>query len=356
MIRPILKKLSEYEKLIEENPGDYERLLEYARLSLHTGYRLKALKAINRVKKVKPDCSDAYLYLAKIFYELKLYPQSLKELLDALQLDPNNIYGRFLYEKLLSEVIEKENKTEYIPPFAPNLGEIEFALKRYEILEEDLVNELKAIEEAQTESPEDVLLEFDHIVVEKEFKEWQDLIEYARFKLEEEYEKKRKEEEETRKRLQLEEIERKRAEEEARRKAYQDKLQELSSVFEETLNQFAEHKMIACVLLVDLCYGLLVKKAGESRAPGEKVAQMIAVAVNKIKDWGDSRKLDYWVIEYKDGLLFLEIIAENLSLVVIGDKGSNLGAMRIVIDKYKLELLEKLRHSKFTEILQSFLL
>jgi len=61
--------------------------------------------------------------------------------------------------------------------------------------------------------------------------------------------------------------------------------------------------------------------------------------------------MDYWVIEYQQGLIFVKMIAKDLILVVIGGIGSNFGALRFVIDRNEKDLIGTIRSSEFASLL-----
>jgi predicted regulator of Ras-like GTPase activity (Roadblock/LC7/MglB family) len=172
--------------------------------------------------------------------------------------------------------------------------------------------------------------------------------EEERLRVEEE-ERLRKEEEdrlraEEEEKLRVEEEEKLRKEEEERKKK-EEIYKQIGEIFAGPLQDFASNKMVSEVLIVDLTGIVIRSSAAQS---GDNLGSIVADSISLLKSW---KSMDYWVIEYQQGLIFIKMIARDLILVVNGGAGSNLGALKIIIDKNEKELVKALRTSEFASLL-----
>ncbi|MEQ8188331.1 MAG: hypothetical protein ABRQ39_10225 [Candidatus Eremiobacterota bacterium] len=210
-----------------------------------------------------------------------------------------------------------------------------------ERLRKEEEEKLKAEEEERLKAEEEERLR-------KEEEERLKAEEEERLKAEEE-ERLRKEEEE---KLKAEEEERLRKEEEEKLKAKEEErkkkeeiYKKLGEIFAASLQDFASNKMVSEVVIVDLT-GIVVKSS--STQSGDSLGTIVAESISLLKSW---KSMDYWVTEYQQGLIFIKMIARDLILVVNGATGSNLGALKIIIDKNEKELIKALRTSEFASFL-----
>ena len=133
--------------------------------------------------------------------------------------------------------------------------------------------------------------------------------------------------------------------EEEERKKKQESYKQLGEIFANTIQDFASNKMVSEVVLVDLT-GIVVRSS--TAQSGDNLGTIVAESVSLLKSW---KSMDYWVSEYQQGLIFIKMIARDLILVVNGGTGSNLGALKIIIDKNEKELIKALRTSEFASLL-----
>ncbi len=103
--------------------------------------------------------------------------------------------------------------------------------------------------------------------------------------------------------------------------------------------------MVSEVFIVDLT-GIVIRTSATQSS--DNLGSIVAESIFLLK----SRKsMDYWVTEYQQGLIFIKMIARDLILVVNGGAGSNLGALKIIIDKNEKELVKALLTSEFASLL-----
>ena len=386
------EQIDTYADMVARHPEDVNNLMLYGCANLKTGRRLAALSAYQKVIEIDPENLLARNKLAAIYLEKDLLEEAYREVTFSLEQEPNNIEARFLLSLLQkskapsSEISERLDK---IPHFHFTIAEIEDFIDKTSKEKEEVEELIKAYQDKLNTFPDDLYLEFDLQVClrnksnieelvafikgveegekkrQEEEEEKRRLEEEERRRLEEEErrileeeekrrleeEEKRRLEEEERRRLEeeerrrLEEEERRRLEEEEERKLEEERLGKLGEIFGSKLDDFASHKMVSEVLLVHSTGSVV--KCSQSFA-NENFADIVAEGVSFVKSW---HPMDYWVIEYQQGLIFVKLIAKDLILVVIGGIGSNFGALRFVIDRNEKNLIGTLRNSEFSSLL-----
>lgn len=94
---------------MDANPNDVSVLMVYAEANLRKGNRLEAMKAYQKVIKVKPGETKVRLALTKIYFSLKHYHDAFEEIVNIFEIDPKDIEAHlFLMEMLREEKAPKE--------------------------------------------------------------------------------------------------------------------------------------------------------------------------------------------------------------------------------------------------------
>ena len=394
------EQIDSYAELIAKNPEDLENLTLYGDANLQSGRRLAALSAFQKVLTLDPENLRIRNKLISIYLHQKMFEAASKELLIVFEKDPNNIVARYLQIEM--DLIKGENSLpsdvsealkNIANNFKPDLTEVLDLLETLTVEKAELENQIKDYQEKLNSFPEELYLEFNFqmclrtkntkealiLFLQKIEEEVRERLHQEKERLREEEERERIEEEERirveeeerlrieeeerirveeEERLRVEEEERLRVEEEERLRVVEEEREKeekqalaeqrkakLSSVFGDKLDKFASHKMVSEVLIADLS-GLIVKSSDNFNAP--HIGSIIAEGLAFVKSWN---KMDYWVIEYQQGLIFVKMIAKDLILVVIGGIGSNFGALRFVIDRNEKDLIGTIRSSEFASLL-----
>lgn len=97
------QQINKLKKILHDNPNDITVLMVYAESNLRKGNRLEALKAYQKVLKIKRDVPDVRVALAKIFISLKHYADAYREILEVFDMDPNHIEGHLLLKRMKTE-------------------------------------------------------------------------------------------------------------------------------------------------------------------------------------------------------------------------------------------------------------
>jgi len=388
------EQIDTYADIVARHPDDVNNLMLYGDANLKTGRRLTALSAYQKVIELDPENITARNKISSIYLTKNMYEEAYREIIYSLEQDPHNLETRFLLSLLQKDKEppsgEISHRLDRIPGFQLELGTIKDFLEIVLKAKEDVEEQIKGYQEKLNMFPDDLYLEFELQVCLRDKHQQDELISFVKYmeeveeeKLREEQERiikaeeeerrreeedrRRKEEEERRRREEedrrrreeeeerrreeeeerrREEEDRRRKEEEERRVREEEKMSVLGEIFGSKLDEFASHKMVSEVLLVQAETGNIVKSS--QTFSSENFADIVAKGVSFVRTW---QKMDYWVIEYQQGLIFVKLIARNLILVVIGGIGSNFGALRFVIDRNEKNLIGTLRNSEFSSLL-----
>jgi len=400
-------QIDKYEEMITERPEDIPSLMLYADANLKRGKKLAALSCYQKIIKIDPDNLKAKNSIVRIYIYQRMINEAYVELVKLLWDAPHNIEARFLLAQLQKKNIhpseEIVGKLNSLPEFLPELEGVRQFSDELLKEKEDLEEQIKDYHDTLNNFPDDIFLEFDLQMCIKRKTNIEEIISFVKqSELETEerlrqQEEKRKEEEERlrveeeerlrveeEERLRVEEEERLRVEEEERlrieeeeklrieeeeklrieeeerlrieeeerlrvkeeeRKKKQESYKKLGEIFGNTIQDFASNKMVSEVVIVDLS-GIVVRAS--TAQSGDNLGNIVAESVSLLKSW---KSMDYWVSEYQQGLIFIKMITRNLILVVNGGIGSNLGALKIIIDKNEKELIKALRTSEFASLL-----
>jgi len=363
------EQIDTYADIVARHPDDVNNLMLYGDANLKTGRRLTALSAYQKVIELDPENVAARNKVSGIYLTKHMYDEAYREIIYSLEQDPHNLETRFLLSLLQKDKEppsgEFSHRLHRIPEFQAELGTIKDFLEIVLKAKEDVEEQIKGYQEKLNMFPDDLYLEFELQVCLRDKHQQDEFISFVKYmgeveeeKLREEQERiikaeeeeRMREEEEIRReeedRRRKEEEDRRRREEEDRRVREEEKMSVLGEIFGSKLDEFASHKMVSEVLLVQAETGNIVKSS--QTFSSQTFADIVAKGVSFVRTW---QKMDYWVIEYQQGLIFVKLIARNLILVVIGGMGSNFGALRFVIDRNEKSLIGTLRNSEFSSLL-----
>jgi len=388
------EQIDTYADIVARHPDDVNNLMLYGDANLKTGRRLTALSAYQKVIELDPENVAARNKVSGIYLTKHMYDEAYREIIYSLEQDPHNLETRFLLSLLQKDKEppsgEFSHRLHRIPEFQAELGTIKDFLEIVLKAKEDVEEQIKGYQEKLNMFPDDLYLEFELQVCLRDKHQQDEFISFVKYmgeveeeklreeqeriikaeeeermreeeeirrrqeeeeKMREEEERRRRQEEEERRREEedrrrKEEEDRRRREEEDRRVREEEKMSVLGEIFGSKLDEFASHKMVSEVLLVQAETGNIVKSS--QTFSSQTFADIVAKGVSFVRTW---QKMDYWVIEYQQGLIFVKLIARNLILVVIGGMGSNFGALRFVIDRNEKSLIGTLRNSEFSSLL-----
>ncbi len=95
------QQILKLKKILDENPGDLSVLMAYAEANLRKGNRLEAMKAYQKVVKIKPEVPEVRIALTKIYISMKHYEDAYNEVVMIFDIDEKNIEGHILLKQLL---------------------------------------------------------------------------------------------------------------------------------------------------------------------------------------------------------------------------------------------------------------
>lgn len=95
------QQIIKLKKILDENPGDLSVLMAYAEANLRKGNRLEAMRAYQKVVKIKPEVPEVRIALAKIYISLKHYQDAYNEVVRIFEINEKEIEGHILLKQLL---------------------------------------------------------------------------------------------------------------------------------------------------------------------------------------------------------------------------------------------------------------
>ena len=116
-----------------------------------------------------------------------------------------------------------------------------------------------------------------------------------------------------------------------------------NNILKEKLDKFTSLKNISAALLLERKTGNLISQSFIE--PGSyyktcKIANKFLRANKKLSIFVKSPS--QWLVEYQDGLIYLDKITVKYLLMIVGTKNSNFGTLKLFIEKIKKELKSKL--------------
>lgn len=331
-IKPILDEQLEYlEQRLIKSPDDTDLLFSYGETSIKKGLFLKALNAFEKILARDSTKSQVYLNLAKIYYSKEMWGDSLENLKKAAEIPPLSIEGFWLYNKLS----KKTGKEEFF--FEPVSGYENFNTAQDEIasfqvkcqLEIGDVNQL--IGQYQTilkKSDFDPLIEYDLKMLNLRKDYLEDLFGEAKVLLKDQVKAA------VSQKISI-----------ADKKISLSLYEEVKADIRKILESFIQMRSVAAVAVFDAKGEVL---EGISRKPvyGHNIYKETLSGIEFVNNWAAENKagdLNFWVVEFSDGLWLNQKLSKNFLLSVIGEGLINFGAIKYSLEKYKPQLVEILK-------------
>jgi len=94
------QQILKLKKILDGNPDDLSVLMAYAEANLRKGNRLEAMKAYQKVVKMKPEVPEVRIALTKIYISMKHYEDAYYEVAKIFEIEEENIEGHVLLKQL----------------------------------------------------------------------------------------------------------------------------------------------------------------------------------------------------------------------------------------------------------------
>jgi len=94
------QQILKLKKILDGNPDDLSVLMAYAEANLRKGNRLEAMKAYQKVVKMKPELPEVRIALTKIYISMKHYEDAYNEVARIFKIEEENIEGHILLRQL----------------------------------------------------------------------------------------------------------------------------------------------------------------------------------------------------------------------------------------------------------------
>ncbi len=96
--------------------------------------------------------------------------------------------------------------------------------------------------------------------------------------------------------------------------------------------------------------GFILSLESSEKLNTQELALQVLDGVSPLMQWGNlegnrDRELLYWVLEFKEGLMVLQPLTQEIYLVVLGKSGANFGAVRYSIEKNTARLVLSLQNA-----------
>lgn len=102
--------------MLQSNPDDLSVLMAYAEANLRKGSRLEAMKTYQKLVRLKPDVPDIRYALAKIYFSMNHYSDSLGELARIFEIAPKHIESHLLLRRIEKKGAIPEEMKETLAP------------------------------------------------------------------------------------------------------------------------------------------------------------------------------------------------------------------------------------------------
>lgn len=130
------------------------------------------------------------------------------------------------------------------------------------------------------------------------------------------------------------------------RMSFYDEMEGSMSKVLKTLNRT---RGVTSSLILDNTGYILCLESSE-KLNTQELALQVLDGVSPLMQWGNTegnrdRELLYWVLEFKEGLMVLQPLTQDIYLVVLGKSGANFGAVRYSIEKNTARLVLSLQNA-----------
>jgi len=309
------ERLEKLNKRVSENPQHIESWLNIAQVNFYRGNYLEAISAYEKIKQIEPQLWETQLGIAQIFEEIKQYPGALELLTQYAQQHPNEVVGYLLFLKFKNR-----------PGMKDHLGELPKLYKRFSPIKENITLAIKA-----TQNSLSLLEEFIEDL--KKIEKPQSLDKFLKSNGED----KKQLLTENLKTLQDLEKTAKSMPEQATTPLSSRPILANISPLEEEIQEFLNIKGILLAIITNRKGEIQAKLVKEDGFQGD-LQQIFKDTSQAFKNIQGLKNLNYWLLEYDQGLLVIYNLKQDWFLVCQGSLGTNFGALRYLIEQKRNNL------------------
>jgi len=322
--------------ILKEKPDDVSVLMAYAEACRSRGSRLEALKAYQKIIKIKPDLPEVRCALANIYFHMDHFRDALIEIKKIFLIDPRNVEAHLLLKKIdIKFGIPADLKADLKEhlSFKTSPRRIEKIKKQYEVEKnkyEKLIGDLEKQLEKDKGNP---LYLYNKSKAEER-------VAYAVRTLKEL-------EEMTDEALQEEEPDYPKLEVDFSSPDFvetvfsfeneeQRTLSEPSvGEFRKALEAISRTRGVTLALLMDKAGNIISSVSSEDFEPSDLGSRLVESleALNVANFGNGERKMSYWVMEFKNSTIVVKPVDDKNYLVVMGRKGANFGTLKYSIEE-----------------------
>lgn len=318
------QQIEKYEKLMKLNPDDVSIIMAYAESNLRRGKKLAALQAYQKVASIKAGVKEVHLALAKIYASLDMLKEAVGEIEKVIEIAPGNIEAYLIFKEITTKgplPFELPKSFALYENFQPSFEEASFYLKELELEKEKIQRQVRELRDLISKDRQDIVSEYNLQMALQRHQGVSSSIDALRS------------------------IAGRELDAGMAAKKLQERKKNIEAVkekLEEILDPLARTKGVTNVF-VQASDKFLITEISKTKINLEKVSELVVSASKGINYWKTELKTAnpvYWVIEFIRGLLVMQFVNDNYLLVVVGELGTNWGALRYTMDRVKPNLSE----------------